>query len=141
MGHRGQVQGAGGQVQGAGGQFQGPMGKVQAAGGQDQGAGFRLSWAGVTRGQSQGYDARKNIDCRDGNQCRYNQQGGCRYGHKSTNNLNSHSLQSNEPLTSKSTFDMQEMKLILDNLAKVVYNLKSLGDFPRVQQKEIEMNQ
>ena len=33
-----------------------------------------------------------------------------------------------------SSFNMHEMKLTLDNLVKVVYNLKSLTDFPEVNQ-------
>ena len=37
--------------------------------------------------------------------------------------------------TSESPFNMQEMKLTIDNLVKAVYNLKSLSDFPKVDQK------
>ena len=35
---------------------------------------------------------------------------------------------------SSSSFNMQEMKLTLENLVKAVYNLKSLSDFPKVGQ-------
>ena len=140
QGAAGQGQGAGGQGQGAGGQRHGAGGLVPGAGGQGHRAGVRYSWAGVARGQSQGYDARRFIDCRDELQCRYYQQGGCRYRHTSTKNTdyqNVHSLQINENTHSESSFNMQEMKLTLENLTKVVYNLKSLADFPRVQEKAI----
>ena len=103
---RRQPQGAGGQGQGAGGQGQGAGGQGQGAGGQGQGAGGRgqqasgqannsvhHSWAGVARGHGvwgQDQDGRKNIDCRDGNHCRYYSQGECRYRHnnKSTKTVN-----------------------------------------------------
>ena len=111
---------------------------------QQQGAGGngRVSWAGVTRGQreqgqGQEIDARANIDCRDGIQCRYNREGGCRYRHNN-NQTNQYEQQTNTTNTTnsdESSFNMQEMKLTLDNLVKVVYNLKSLADFPKVSQQ------
>ena len=151
QGFRGQVQGAGGKAQGAGGQAQGAggQGQVQGAGGQvpspwgQRNTNGHRSWAGVTSGQgvrSQSHDARKNIDCRDGNHCRYFSQGECRYIHIQNSNQNSqsHNPQSNqsESPTNESSFNMEEMKLTIENLAKVVYNLKSMADFPRVNQSE-----
>ena len=144
---RGQVQGAGGQVQGAGGRVQGSGGQMQGAGGRVQGPIGQMqgpSWAGVAGGQGvrgQRQDARKNIDCRDGIHCRYYSQGECRYRHNysTTQNSqynNSQSSHDSENKTNESSFNMEEMKLTIENLAKVVYNLKSMADFPRVNQSE-----
>ena len=127
------MQGCGGQMQGAGGRVQGPIGQMQGP-----------SWAGVAGGQGvrgQRQDARKNIDCRDGSHCRYYSQGECRYRHNysTTQNSqynNSQSSHDSENKTNESSFNMEEMKLTIENLAKVVYNLKSMADFPRVNQSE-----
>ena len=135
------MQGAGGQVQGAGGQVQGAGGHVQGAGGQRQGTGGHASWAGVTRGQrvrNLGQNARENIDCRDGDQCSYFRQGECRYRHNNQSNQtlqnqSSQSRQISESVRDTSAFNMQEMKATLDNLVKVVIDLKSLADFPPVK--------
>ena len=131
---RGQNQRAGGQVQRSGTQEQG-------AGSQMQGAGDQASWADVTRGQrvrGQGHNARENIDCWDGAQCSYFRQGDCRYRHhhqtnQTTQNQSSQSRQISESVNDTSAFNMQEMKATLDNLVKVVINVKSLADFPPVK--------
>ena len=101
----------------------------------------------MTRGQGQGqeHDARANIDCRDGIQCRYHREGGCRYRHNNNhtnqtnqnnqNNQTNQINQTNQTVNQTNTtdsFNMHEMKLTLDNLVKVVFNLKSLTDFPKV---------
>ena len=108
---------------------------------QQQGAGGtgRVSWAGVTRGQGgqgmgQEHDARANTDCRDGLHCRYHREGECRYRHVNiqTNQTENQTSPTNTTDSDESSFNMQEMKLTLDNLVKVVYNLKSLTDFPEV---------
>ena len=39
---------------------------------------------GHQRGQGHDYDARANIDCREGPQCEYSHQGACRYRHSHT---------------------------------------------------------
>ena len=108
------------------------------AGGQGQNR-SQLSWAGVARGQ--GSDARKNIDCRDGSQCQYHSQGSCRYRHSQLTNriIQTNSRELNQAHASndgESSFNMQEMKLTIDNLVKAVYNLKSLSDFPKVSQNQ-----
>ena len=131
---------------------------LQGAGGQDENRGSGLSWARVAGGQrawgqevrqGQVYDARASIDCRDGNHCRYYSQGNCRYRHQSIQNqpqqIQSQQMQhqptqssnpNNQTIANDSSFNMQEMKLTLDNLVKAVYNLKSIADFPKVNQNQ-----
>ena len=139
-------------------EFQGQVRSRQEVRRQETGG--QVSWAGVARGQvtRQGWshNARDNIDCRDGSQCRYNWKGSCRYRHNNqqnnqtnsqtnnqTNNQNNNQInsqnknqtninQNNRSETDDSSFNMQEMKITLDNLVKVVYNLKSLADFLKV---------
>ena len=132
--------------------------------GQMAGAGLQSerlsSWAAAarrpsTRGQGaqgQGSDARARIECRDGSFCRYFRQGDCRYKHTYPSNQNqvnttnqthqnetnlnqTSSIKTSENKSSETSFNMQEMKLTIDNLVKAVYNLKSLSDFPKVVQK------
>ena len=117
-----------------------------------QGSWGRISWAeraGGQREESQVLDARSRIDCRDGTSCRYFRQGECRYRHSTQTsrgqNRQSSQGQVSEGRTSsknsteneeeESSFNMHEMKLTLDNLVKVVYNLKSLADFPKIIQE------
>ena len=167
-GGQGWFQGAGQGVSGHGNHGQRGHGQV----GQDQGVqgqgsqGQGVQGHGV-QGQVQTtrpYDARVNIDCRDGLACRYYNQGICRYRHiqnqtnqnhnqtnqnhnqinqnnnqtnqnnYQTNQIHNQAKQPQENHTNETSFNMQEMKATLDNLVKVVYNLKSLSDFPKVGQ-------
>ena len=99
--------------------------------------------------QGQAIDVRARIECRDGSRCHYFSQGDCRYKHTDQPNQNQVNLPNQKQTTqnqhfpsqiiknqtSESAFNMQEMKLTIDNLVKAVYNLKSLSDFPKVDQK------
>ena len=98
-------------------------------------------------GNGQERDARGNIDCRDGNDCVYHRQENCRYRHNNQHETNQreniqneynqnrqHETRQNQSNPNQSSFNMDEMKIPLDNLVQVVYNLKSLLDFPKVNQ-------
>ena len=120
--------------------------------GQGQGVvrGQEVSWARVAGGQGQvegawgqTYDARSSIDCRDGTNCQYFNQGTCRYRHQNIRNqthrnqtISNQRSQNSEDEPTESSFNMQEMKATLDNLVKIVYDLKSLKDFPKVNQQK-----
>ena len=118
--------------------------------GQDGQVFFRdqeASWARMAGGQGQvqgpwgqGQDVRANIDCRDGTNCVHLREGNCRYRHQILNQRNQafnyQINQTSENQSSESMFNMQEMKATLDNLVRVVYNLKSLKDFPNVNQSK-----
>ena len=140
--HRQEEQGAQGQTQGARGLSQGARGHSQGARGHGQGTRGQQSWATVAGGQGEEgriYNARKSIECRDGNFCSYFSQGECRYQHSNQTNqtLQTKPAQQNpvsEYQGSEASFNMQEMKLTLENLVKVLYNLKYLADFPPAKQ-------
>jgi hypothetical protein len=60
----------------------------------------------------------------------------CKYQYLVSEAGNCFTDQSSENQSSESTFNMQEMKVTLDNLVIAVYNLKSHKDFSKVKQSE-----
>ena len=126
--------------------------QVQGAWGQDQGQDVRYT-INCRDGSNCNYYFQGNCRYKHFNPNQYNQsqnhhnQSQNQYNqsqnhhNQSQNHLNQSQNQYNQDQNqtnqtqeteSNSNFNMQEMKLTLENLVKVVYNLKSISDFPKV---------